>query len=1382
MANILGLALKVTGDASGLAKSLTPVDRALDNLAKQADKATSVFSPFAEKTAAAGRAQEDFAARLANLAQQLRANVIGPQEYAAAFGQLTEEAKQAAQQFERGLELTQRYTTADEDRASQLREIADLVEKGAISEQIAARARADISGENARVAETEKARLAELNRLQSEASAITEKYRTDAERRVQIIEKLDAAIEAGRITEETYKRAIDDVTGATAEAAKAAQNRDALLAEGQRLTEANRTAEEKRVSALQRLDELYASGAIDLRTYNAEAMKATGVNDQIAKSEAERAEMGRRAAAIIEANMTTMERAERDFAAGAAEANRLREAGLLSDQEHARQVQKLADAYAKATIQANKLGNETENAAKQGLKFNEISGILSALPGPIGNIAGRLSGLASAGEGLGRIFSGGFSAGLATLGTSLSALINPFTAVIAGFAALGAAASAVVGGLMTLEKETEQLQNAADKLGVSFGFMQTLKQAAEMTGVSFETVNLAMTKLLKTLAGADEESKQATAALGRLGVSLQDLDGKSSEEQLRLIGERLTAIEDPAKRAAAATAIFGKSGAEILPFLNNLEVAEQTLTRFNARLSEIDVVRVLSLGDSFDAVKASLSGFGNELLTPFIGITQSISDGLASAIATFGRNVGAVLDIFSPLTSAIGLAINIFTQFGSILGNIVGTVFEPFAAAGRTVASVFDGVSRAVTSVAGRINDTVIGFREFFKFDGLSKSFSQAFAQVGETVSRVATIVARFAEVTAEAIGRVAAIVGKGVSTFLEFTGLGSLIATVTSAIGSAFGTLWDTIRGVISQVGGFIEQVLKFAEDWLGIVPEIERPVVATVELNDDGAIQELLRESKDFQKTLDTITGSVDTAITESAKFGQAGFDAALKYQTAIEELKAKLDAGLFNEETFRREADKAGAAFKSELARIEEDAQLDVQIKADAEKTLAGITQQIGKAVEQAAEFGVAGQQAAVAFQNRLQDLGRQFEAGILNQTALDAEIAKATAEYDKQIDAMKQMQQLQEELLKADKDRVDQLLAQSNTQTQNEKDIETVLREQARLEEEIRRQREAGNAFAADAAAARLAQLDQLRARLEDQQQAVEQGFADGFTKAFDATNKSIDGLIGKAEQFGSVGAMAAEALRQGIASAQQQASDGILTKDTYEREVARQQELFNQRLAAAQRVEEFLRQQLDERQRAELDAVKALEDRKKQAEVNIQAIKAKIVEQEQALAKAREEGDLKAAKTAKARIDQLNQAQRGEQALLNGQQGAARVQAQVVSDSAARAQQFEKLIAQQNTSFANAVQGSVNAANAAISKVAEINNKQTAFLRQLNTLGPQAVQTADIRTQQGAALVIGLAAEAQDPALVEARLQTKALKAIRDAIAEGTDNAPVPVRI
>lgn len=1246
MANIIGLALKVTGDASGLAKSLTPVDRALDQLAKQADRATAVFKPLTEASAGAARAQEQFAERFARLAEQLKSNVIGPQEYAAAFGQLREEANQAADAFERGIEVTRQYTTAEERRAEQLREIADLVEQGAISETTAARARADLTGDAARLADEER----KVAAARAEAARITQATLSPQELYDQRVQELTQHLTAGRISQETFDRAVAQATSTFVKAESTAKGYD-------------------------------------------------------------------------------------------------------------------------------------KSVGDVGLKFNELSGVLAALPGPLGNFAGRLSGLASAGEGLSRVFSGGLSAGLSSIGTSLASVVNPATLAAAGIAGIGAAAAAVVSGLSTLEAETERLQNAADKLGVSFNFMQTVEQAAKMSGVAFETVNSSMTKLLKTLAGADEESKAATAALGRLGVSLDDLQGKNSEEQLRLIGERLQAIEDPAKRAAAATAIFGKSGAELLPFFQNLGIAETTLTRFNARLAEIDVPRVLALGDSFDAVKASLTGVSNELLTPFIGITQSLSDGLASTIAAFGRNIGAILDIFSPLTSVVGLAGNTLLQFGSIINNLTGTILEPGAAAARLYSGVIDSISQSVTAVANRINDAIIGFREFFKFEGVAKSFRDAFGQIGEVISRVAAIAeaafGRLATLASDTFGRAATVVGEAVSQFLEFTGLGSVISGFANAVGSAFGLLWDTIKGIVGRVGGFIEQVLKFAEDWLGIVPEIEQPVEATVEVNDNGAIQELLAESKTLQGTFDSITKNVSDAINESAKFGQAGFDAALKYQTAIDDLKAKLDAGLFNEETFRREAEKAGVAFKSELARIEEDAKLEIQINAEVEKTLAGLQEQINKATEGAQRFGDAGFDAAAQFQEKLRDLGAQFEDGRINAATLAQETAKATAEYNKQIEGFSQIEKLQQSILKADRDRVSALIDQSNQLTELEQNQAAVQREQLRLEDEIRKQREAGNVFAADAAAARLAQLDQEAAKLADLQQAQDQGFAEGFQKTFEATARAIDDLSTKAEQFGNVGALAAEALRSGVERAQQQARDGILTQETYEREVSRQRDLFDQRLASAQRVEAFLANQLNERQKAELEAQNQLEERKKQAETNIQAIKARILDEEQ---KRENATDLRQRRASTQRISALKQAQRIEEGIAAGRSESARTQISGLSRGFSQVERFQGLVAQSNDRFLKSFTDTFGAANNAL---AAANAAAAELARQQELLRPVAgsVATADIRTAEGAALVLGLGAAAQDPNLIEARLQTKALGQIRQAIVNavtGFVNTPAEI--
>lgn len=1098
MANIIGLALKVTGDASGLAKSLTPVDRALDQLAKQADRATAVFKPLTEASAGAARAQEQFAERFARLAEQLKSNVIGPQEYAAAFGQLREEANQAADAFERGIEVTRQYTTAEERRAEQLREIADLVEQGAISETTAARARADLTGDAARLADEER----KVAAARAEAARITQATLAPQELYDQRVQELTQHLTAGRISQETFDRAVAQATSTFVKAESTAKGYD-------------------------------------------------------------------------------------------------------------------------------------KSVGDVGLKFNELSGVLAALPGPLGNFAGRLSGLASASEGLTRVFGDGLAPGLRSIGQSFATLATPVNIGLAAVAGFGVAATRIVRGLDALDQQLDRLGQTALRLGTDFQTIQVLDEAARRTGQSLDTVAAGLQRFNVNLDEARTGSGKAAEAFSALGVSQERLQTADTAGLASEIAVALQGVEDPAKRASLAVDLLGKSGLTLLPVFNALEESQLAIERFAAGISTVDLDRVESLGSGFDNVKTALAGFGQAVLLPFAGVVEGFANLLADAIGAATRLAQALGSVLQPVLDAVGSA---------------------FSALG-------DGIF-AVSSF----------------FDGL----------LGNTENAEASI---------------------------------------------------DRLRETV------------------------EEPL--------DGGF------SKDFEQTLKNISSGVSDAINESAKFGQAGFDAALRYQESVDALKEKLDAGLFNEETFRREAEKAGAAFKAELAKIEADAQLDIEINADAQKTLAGLQEQINKATEGAQRFGDAGFDAAAQFQEKLRDLGAQFEDGRINAATLAQETAKATAEYNKQIEGFSQIEKLQQSILKADRDRVSALIDQSNQLTELEQNQAAVQREQLRLEDEIGKQREAGNVFAADAAAARLAQLDQEAAKLADLQQAQDQGFAEGFQKTFEATAKSISDLSTKAEQFGNVGALAAEALRSGVERAQQQALDGILTQETYEREVARQRDLFDQRLASAQRVEDFLASQLNERQRAELEAQNQLEERKKQTETNIQAIKDKILDEEQ-----KREGatDLRQRRASTQRINALKQAQRIEEGIAAGRSESARTQISGLSRGFSQVEQFQGLVAQSNDRFLKSFTDTFGAANNAL---AAANAAAAELARQQELLRPVAgsVATADIRTAEGAALVLGLGAAAQDPNLIEARLQTKALGQIRQAIVNavtGFVNTPVEI--
>lgn len=732
---------------------------------------------------------------------------------------------------------------------------------------------------------------------------------------------LTSAFKTGQISSEEFATNLRDIVGS-------AQEQAAAFAEGARVTQQVATAEEKRAAELERLGALLEAGAISEETYSRAAEAASGAKEQAAAAEREYAVDQARAAQIVEANLSKEERASRDYATAIAELDRLRDAGLIGEQDYAKAVERSAATYAKATLAASKYDDTVAAGGDAGvLKFNELSGVLSAIPGPIGNVAGRLSGLASAGEGLSRVFSGGLSQGLANIGTSVAGLINPFTAGLAAAAAFGAGATAVARGLLDLEDRVESLGNAADKLGVSFEFIQILEESANRSGVSFEQVNSATTKLLKTLAGADEESKAATAALSRLGLSLSDLEGLSAEEQFLAIGEAISGIEDPAKRTAAATALFGKSGAELLPFFNNLGPAADDIERLGGALSQVDRRRIDEFGSAIDALGVASSRLGELLLLPFVGLGEGIAQGAAEFLGGVNAIVGPIGDVLEPALSGLGVAFEIFGTLLGGVGQVIGAVLAPIGDIFQAISEAFEPLNEGAAALARWFTDGAAAATDFVMSFTPIGAIAANIDAIGEAVGRVLNIIGTAFSKAGEYISGV-------VADFVEFTGIGPTLEAIGETIGSVFSSITQTISSVASGIGEYLGGWLDAAEEWLGIKTELEEPVAAEFDLS-----QPLLAATQ--------FNDEIGAAATAAAEFGEAGFQAALRYQNALEQIAQLQADGTFSAEEAKRAAEQAKDEFERSVDVLEQEA--EAQRKA-------------AEAAQQAADEKVAAAQRA------------------------------------------------------------------------------------------------------------------------------------------------------------------------------------------------------------------------------------------------------------------------------------------------------------------------------------------------------------------------------------------------------------------------------------
>jgi hypothetical protein len=693
-----------------------------------------------------------------------------------------------------------------------------------------------------------------------------------------------------------------------------AQASVAAFAEGARITEQQATAEERRNKQLERLGQLRAAGAISEETYARAAADASGANERAAAADLDRANALARAAQITQANLSPQQK----YDAQVQELDDHVAAGRISQDTYNSALNKAATEWAKATMAADKFGTSVDGAGDGGtMKFNELTGVLSALPGPIGNVAGRLSGLSSAGEGLSKVFGGGagLSGGLTNIGASVAGLVNPFTAGLAAVAAFGAGASAAASGLLDLEDRVEKLGNTADKLGVSFEFIQTLEEAGNRSGVSIESVSSAFGKLQKTLAGADEESRAATEALGRLGISFTDLENLSPEEQIRLVGEQLQDIEDPAKRTAAAMQIFGKSGADLLPFFANLGPAADDIERLGGSLTAIDRSRIDDFGAGIDALGVASSRLGELLLLPFVGLGEGISQGAAEFLGGINAIVGPIGDVLQPVLSSLGTAFELVGVVIGGIGRVIGEIISPIGDLAQAFGAVGESFNTAFVDVVRYLVDGAVAATEFVVSFSPLNSIAESIGAIGETISRIANIVTT-------ALSQIAEYVGRTVGAWAEFFGIESAIESIGGLISSVFGGVASTFETISNAIGGTVGRLLSIAEKFLGITAEVDTTIAPELDLSEPTLA------ATQFAK-------EIGTAATAAAEFGQAGFDAALAYQNSLEQIAQLQADGTLTAEEGKRAAEQEKAAFEAKIETLDKEAEAQARAAEAAQK---------------------------------------------------------------------------------------------------------------------------------------------------------------------------------------------------------------------------------------------------------------------------------------------------------------------------------------------------------------------------------------------------------------------------------------------------------------
>lgn len=172
------------------------------------------------------------------------------------------------------------------------------------------------------------------------------------------------------------------------------------------------------------------------------------------------------------------------------------------------------------------------------------------------------------------------------------------------------------------------LKDLADRTGLAAGSALVLQQAFKNAGIEADKLQPTINRLQKVIVAAEDGNKKARKAFRDIGIEWEDLSRLGPGEQFAQVATAIASLPDPAKRAAAAMAIFGKSGGELLSFFKDPSAITQA-QREIGKAADVMNAKAPIFDDISDKianmVPAKLSGL-------FIGVADSLSGPLLALL------------------------------------------------------------------------------------------------------------------------------------------------------------------------------------------------------------------------------------------------------------------------------------------------------------------------------------------------------------------------------------------------------------------------------------------------------------------------------------------------------------------------------------------------------------------------------------------------------------------------------------------------------------------------------------------------------------------------------------------------------------------------------
>lgn len=400
-----------------------------------------------------------------------------------------------------------------------------------------------------------------------------------------------------------------------------------------------------------------------------------------------------------------------------------------------------------------------------------------------------------------------------SLGKQFSALSGPLRSVKT--AMIGSVAGAIP-ALMLIAKNTADAGNNIDKmsqkLGLSAQTMSGWVHAANMSCVSTEAFGTNLLKLNRQISAAATGNKSAQLAFKRAGVNIRDSAGelKTADQIMLEMSDTFKKMPEGIYKSDLAMAVFGKSGADMLPLLQGgsesikklISQADELGTTF----TDADAAASAEFCDNLDLLKKSIVGVKNTIGKQLIPIISPL-------LKSFAQWISANRQLISTkLTDWLNKIKKNLPEIKKFLTDAFNGI-RSFASGVDTAVSALGGWQPVLKNTA-----KIIATIQAIKFSKWIYATAKSAIVLGKSIKTLIPVVIKFgiallANPIGMVIAAIAALVAAGYLLYKNWDKITKFIKNMWTSVKKYFSETFSSITKSFDD--GFINGILNLLKNF---------------------------------------------------------------------------------------------------------------------------------------------------------------------------------------------------------------------------------------------------------------------------------------------------------------------------------------------------------------------------------------------------------------------------------------------------------------------------------------------------------------------------------------------------------------------------------------